>query len=376
MRHDASRRRGSDTRVTDKTITRGLHRWTGGTLARPEGGRHEKKHWTLIVPGAVLLCASPAFGVELSDAVQAALNTNPEIRQAVAQPGGHPGRAGAGPGPVVSAHFGRRLGRRSQSCATRPARSSASPTKPCSRSKAISSSTSCCSTAAAARPRSAARRRGPTPPRRGSKSVPNSSRSTSRAPTSTICCSSGWSRSPQDNATFHERLAGDLREGVAKGSISIADQQQAEERLQSARARVTEAREDLDTAGDPVPDADRRSDRQRVDAARSVAVHAGDAGRSRSYWPARTTRGSRKRSPTSPRRAKRSRPPRPTSGPRFNLEGTARAGDDIDGFEGRTTDLQARVVMRWMIFNGGIKEANVREQQQPRRRSACPPVRK
>ena len=31
----------------------------------------------------------------------------------------------------------------------------------------------------------------------------------------------------QDNVTFHERLAGDLREGVSKGSISIADQQQA-----------------------------------------------------------------------------------------------------------------------------------------------------
>ena len=29
-----------------------------------------------------------------------------------------------------------------------------------------------------------------------------------------------------DNATFHERLVGDLREGVAKGSISVADQQQ------------------------------------------------------------------------------------------------------------------------------------------------------
>ena len=43
-----------------------------------------KKHWTMIVPGAVLLCASPAFAVELRDAVQAALNTNPEIRQAVA----------------------------------------------------------------------------------------------------------------------------------------------------------------------------------------------------------------------------------------------------------------------------------------------------
>src|SRR6187401_2874511 len=42
-----------------------------------------RKHWTIIVPGAVLLCASPAYAVELRDAVQAALNTNPEIRQAV-----------------------------------------------------------------------------------------------------------------------------------------------------------------------------------------------------------------------------------------------------------------------------------------------------
>ena len=44
----------------------------------------KKKHWTIIVPGAVLLCASPALGVELRDAVQSALTTNPKIRQAVA----------------------------------------------------------------------------------------------------------------------------------------------------------------------------------------------------------------------------------------------------------------------------------------------------
>ena len=41
------------------------------------------KHWTMIGP-AVLLCTSPAYAVELRDAVQAALNSNPEIRQAVA----------------------------------------------------------------------------------------------------------------------------------------------------------------------------------------------------------------------------------------------------------------------------------------------------
>ena len=50
-------------------------------------------------------------------------------------------------------------------------------------------------------------------------------------------------------------------------------------------------------------------------------------------------------------------------GPTFHLEGRARAGHDIDGFEGRTTDLQALGVVRWLIYNGGTKEANVREQQ-------------
>jgi adhesin transport system outer membrane protein len=50
-------------------------------------------------------------------------------------------------------------------------------------------------------------------------------------------------------------------------------------------------------------------------------------------------------------------------GPKFNIEGRARAGHDIDGFAGRTTDLQALGIIRWTLFNGGIKEANVREQQ-------------
>jgi adhesin transport system outer membrane protein len=50
-------------------------------------------------------------------------------------------------------------------------------------------------------------------------------------------------------------------------------------------------------------------------------------------------------------------------GPKFSLEGRARAGHDIDGFEGRTTDLQALGVIRWTLYNGGTKEANVREQQ-------------
>jgi adhesin transport system outer membrane protein len=172
----------------------------------------------------------------------------------------------------------------------------------------------------------------------------------------------------EDNAAFHERLAGDLREGVAKGSISIADQQQAEERLQSARARVTEAREDLEGAGiqfrtlagmdiDSVsmpPDLSQcmpGSLEEAVALARQnnprVQESIADLSTSRELIKAA----------------------RSDVGPRFNLEATARVGDDVDGgpldpgSDGHTTDLMGRVVMRWLVFNGGTNIANVREQQ-------------
>jgi len=166
----------------------------------------------------------------------------------------------------------------------------------------------------------------------------------------------------EDNAAFHERLAGDLRTGVSQGSISIADQQQAEERLQSARARVTEAREDLETAGiqfrtlagTPIDSVTSPPDLSQcmpgtLEEAEALARQnnprvqesIADLSTARELITAAKSE----------------------MGPRFNLEATARVGDDVDGFSGHTTDLLGRVVMRWLIFNGGTNVANVREQQ-------------
>jgi adhesin transport system outer membrane protein len=162
--------------------------------------------------------------------------------------------------------------------------------------------------------------------------------------------------------TFHERLAGDLREGVSKGSISIADQQQAEERLQAARTRVTEAREDLENAGITF----RTLTGLSVD---SVSMPPDLS----QCMPATLAEAEAFARQSNPRvreaiadlsaAREEVRGARAELGPRFNIEGRARAGHDIDGFEGRTTDLQALGVLRWTLFNGGIKEANVREQQ-------------
>ena len=167
----------------------------------------------------------------------------------------------------------------------------------------------------------------------------------------------------QDNATFHERLAGDLREGVAKGSISIADQQQAEERLQSARARVTEAREDLDTAaitfqtltGMPIDSVSMPPDLSQcmpatLEEAEALARQNNPRVQEAIADLVDGARGN-------PRRPGRARPARSTS-----KAVPAPVTTSTASTAGRPT-CRRRVVLRWTLFNGGIKEANVREQQ-------------
>lgn len=47
--------------------------------------------------------------------------------------------------------------------------------------------------------------------------------------------------------------------------------------------------------------------------------------------------------------------------PQVNFEATARYGSDVDGAAGTSTDLAARVVARWNLFNGGRDIASVQE---------------
>jgi len=320
-----------------------------------------KKHWTMIVPGAVLLSASPAFGVDLRDAVQSALNTNPQIRQAVSnrvatqeervQGQGlyyphvsvegsagirqlrNPTREKIGLGdhtlwPVEGDLIVDQLvfdsGGRESEIGRQAARTDAAAARVEERSEFVALNVSRTYIDYLLQQRLVA--------------------------------------IAQDNVTFHEKLAGDLREGVSKGSISVADQQQAEERLQAARTRVTEAREDLDTAaitfrtltGIPVDNVSMPPDLSQCMPATLEDAEA----RARTNNP-------KVREAMADLAAAREeiRGAKAALGPKLNIEARARAGHDIDGFEGKTTDLQALGVLRWDIFNGGIKEANVREQQ-------------
>ncbi|RWQ64327.1 TolC family protein [Mesorhizobium sp.] len=168
------------------------------------------------------------------------------------------------------------------------------------------------------------------------------------------------------NLGFHQGILGDIRQGIAGGALNEADRQQAEERLFAAKARMQEATEELEqakirffkTVGKPLTNASRpgsvggalprsldealglaRENNPRVHMANSdidAAASLVDAARAK-------------------------------FGPAIVAEGRARAGYDVDGDDGDASDLQARLVLRWNLYRGGIDKAN--EQEQIRRTS-------
>jgi adhesin transport system outer membrane protein len=321
----------------------------------------KRKHWTMIVPGALLLCTSPAYGVELREAVQAALATNPEIRQAVANTAATREERVQAQGlwhPRVSVEGS--AGVRSLRNPTRRNIGIADETLWPIEGELIVDQLLYDSGGREAEIR-----------RQASRTDAAATRVEERSEFVALNVARTYIdyllqqrlvAISEDNATFHERLAGDLREGVSKGSISVADQQQAEERLQSARVRVTEAREDLDTAaiafqtltGIPIDSVSMPPDLSQYMPA--TLAEAEDLARNNNPRVQEAIADlSVSREEILAAKAE--------LGPSLNLEGLARAGHDIDGFEGKTTDLGARAVMRWNVFNGGAKEANVREQQ-------------
>jgi outer membrane protein, adhesin transport system len=164
----------------------------------------------------------------------------------------------------------------------------------------------------------------------------------------------------EDNVTFHRNLVNDLGQGVTQGSISIADQQQAQERLQAAIVRRSEAEEALINAqislqtltglridGPLMPKSLRAAAsptvNEAVSAARQNNPKVREAMADVDAAHAMITKAQGDFAPT------------------VGLEVRGRVGNDIDGFEGQTNDVQGRVVMRWNIFDGGINRAKYQE---------------
>ena len=163
-----------------------------------------------------------------------------------------------------------------------------------------------------------------------------------------------------DNTAFHEALVNDLGSGVAQGAISIADQQQAQERLQAARVRVVESQQALDEAKIRL----RRLTGLDIDAvvmppelAEAMPGTMPDAiGLARTKNPlVREAEADVDAAHALADSVKAEQLPR------IGVDLTGRAGHDIDGVNHGTRDVQASVFLRWNIFDGGINRANYQE---------------
>ncbi|MCZ8368400.1 MAG: TolC family protein [Porphyrobacter sp.] len=163
-----------------------------------------------------------------------------------------------------------------------------------------------------------------------------------------------------DNVLFHQQMTGSLSEGVSQGSISVADLQQAEERLQAAIVQKAEAEEDLTNARTSLQsltglDISRTNLppalAQTLPATQEIAI-----GQARTANPlVREAQADVDATHGMVMSA------RGELAPRIGVDVTGRIGDDIDGFQGETNDIQGRVYIRWQLFDGGRRAAQVQE---------------
>lgn len=168
------------------------------------------------------------------------------------------------------------------------------------------------------------------------------------------------------NVQFHQSILSEIREGVEGGALTDADRQQAEERLLSARARHTEALGELEeakirffkTVGIPLSDPTMpKSVAGSLPSSLETAI-----GLARENSPSIKAAMSDVDTAAADVRSAKSK-----YYPELFAEGRARTGYDVDGNEGTTNDLQARLVLKWNLYRGGIDKAN--EQEKIRRAS-------
>lgn len=165
----------------------------------------------------------------------------------------------------------------------------------------------------------------------------------------------------QTNIAYHQKMAEDLTSGVNKGATSVADQQQAQERLEAARARLAQAQEDLQAAAI----AFQTRTGLTLDTATTPPDFAGNTPKTEdeAIGEARNNNPKVKIAMADVDAAEAMiKSAKANMAPNISVEGTGRYGSDIDGFEGHTNDIAGRVVFRWTLYAGGINEANVQEQ--------------
>jgi len=165
----------------------------------------------------------------------------------------------------------------------------------------------------------------------------------------------------KENIAYNKKIHGNLKEGEASGSISIADRQQAEERVFAAEARLIEATEDLNGAkirffklvGKPLDHFQTPRSMASVQP-RSLPNALGTARTNNPLIKIAKADLDAARALIMQARSEYF--------PKLEIEVQGRHGFDLDGVRGRESEMRAELVMRWNVFKGGIDRANTQEQ--------------
>ena len=164
----------------------------------------------------------------------------------------------------------------------------------------------------------------------------------------------------EENVRLHRNLLGDLQKAVQEGTLSVADRQLAEERVNAAEAQLLLARQDRNAAaisfykqvGRPLDSYEGESlsqdslpasleDAIAVARQNSPVVQVAEADLDAAYGLYKQANAELY--------------------PKLFLELRGRQGDDLDGVFGRETDLRAELIMRWNLFRGGIDISHKQE---------------
>jgi len=165
----------------------------------------------------------------------------------------------------------------------------------------------------------------------------------------------------RQNVRYHRQLLGKIGKGTKARSISVADRQQAQERLFAAKARVAENLEGVKAGharfirlvGRPIGKTRRsRSIAKYLPKNLDLAI-----GMARKYHPSLSiAKADLDAAQALIRKAEAQ------YYPKFSLELRASSGNNLAGVRGRDNDLQGNLVMNWNLYNGGIDVANRQEQ--------------
>lgn len=167
-------------------------------------------------------------------------------------------------------------------------------------------------------------------------------------------------RAAQDNLVFHEALAADVSEGVARGAMSVSERQQAHERLQTAKVALEQARTDLIAARSELALLIGTDDFELAlpEAASATLPATLDAALVDAATSDARLASARQRFDAASARADRARSER---WPTIALRGSVTDGKDFQGYRGDTRDYELLFGLRWNLFDSGVTAAKIRQ---------------